>query len=80
MAFRQPKPCKTPGCGKLTHSGLCIECRRKERASRPGDRRGAIGFCIHCGKRIFEPFSIHLDKCANYRTWSGPGQSRERAS
>ena len=27
----QPKPCKTPGCGRLTHSGLCLECSRRRR-------------------------------------------------
>jgi hypothetical protein len=27
----QAKPCRTPGCGKLTYRGLCIECERRQR-------------------------------------------------
>ncbi len=27
----QAKPCKSPGCRRLTHNGLCIECQRKAR-------------------------------------------------
>lgn len=27
----RPKPCKVPGCGKLTYRGLCLECERRRR-------------------------------------------------
>ncbi|MBZ5496646.1 MAG: hypothetical protein LAP85_09600 [Acidobacteriia bacterium] len=74
MAIRQAKLCSTPGCGKLTHSGLCVDCRRRKRASSGKDRRGAVGYCQHCGQNIYETFSAHLDKCEAYRTWSGPSR------
>lgn len=71
MAIRQAKPCRNSGCGKLTHSGICLDCRRKE-------RRCPVGVCRHCGQKIFEPFSDHADKCEAYRAWSGPAQGRAR--
>jgi NMD protein affecting ribosome stability and mRNA decay len=79
MPIRQAKLCKTPDCGKLTFSGLCLDCRRKERANRLKDRRGTVGVCRHCRERIFEPFSDHADKCEAYRTWSGPAQNTKEA-
>jgi hypothetical protein len=72
-ANRQPKPCRNPGCGKLTFSGECLECRREQ-------RRGLAQVCRHCHEKIFEPLSMHLDKCEAYRTWSGPAQTKETHS
>ena len=71
-ANRQPKPCRVPGCGKLTFSRLCLDCRRKAQLS-------PVGICRHCGQRIYEPFSTHLDKCEAYRTWSRPAQNTKEA-
>ncbi len=33
------KPCRTPGCGRLTHNGLCLECWRRVRKDKAKSNR-----------------------------------------